>query len=87
MPKSGILPPIARQDFPNWQKVSIQNVVGKVENNISEKEISLNDVHLERDAKLMLESNTLNLFVNKTLFSEYKFVYNPDTQIVHALKK
>jgi len=82
-----ILPPIAKQNFPNWQKVSIQNVINKVENNLSEKEISLDDIYLERDAKLMLGSDTLNLFVNKTSSSGHKFVYNPDTQTVHILKE
>ena len=79
-----ILPPIARQNYPNWQKVSIENVIKKVESNLNQPEVSLSDIHLERDAKLMLGSNTLNLFLDNNLSFQYRFSYNPDTQVVNA---
>jgi hypothetical protein len=82
-----ILPPIARQNYPNWQKVSIQNVVNRVENKVEEKEIDLSDIHLERDTKLMLGSRTLSLFVKKELSSKHNFVYNPDTFTIHVSDK
>jgi hypothetical protein len=82
-----ILPPIPKQNYPNWQKVSIQNVVDRVENNILSEDIDVSDIHLERDTKLMLGSNTLNLFVNKELSLEYNFVYNPDTQTIKINKQ
>ncbi|MBT7706859.1 hypothetical protein HN747_05440, partial [archaeon] len=36
-----ILPLVARQNFPNWQKVSIFNVVDKVEKNIDKEQVDL----------------------------------------------
>lgn len=47
-----ILPKIARQDFPNLQKESINKVL---ESGV--------DGNLERDAKLMIESDTSDLFI------------------------
>lgn len=82
-----ILPLVARQNFPNWQKVSILNVVNKVEGNLNAEEIDLSEIHLERDAKLMLESNTLGLFVDPVISSNHQFVYNSNTQTVHIYKK
>jgi len=55
-----LLPPIAHQEFTNWQKDSIDNALesiaaGKLPD--GEK--------LERDAKLMIETNTFDLFLPK----------------------
>ena len=80
-----LLPQVAHQNYPNWQKVSIQNVVNRVENNVLSKVIDISDIHLERDAKLMLGSNTLNLFVDPILSSKHKFVYNSDTQTIKPI--
>jgi len=77
-----LLPPLARQTFPNWQKVSIQNVIDRLESNISNKNIDISDIYLERDAKLMLGSNTLNLFVSPQTASQYQFKYNSNQQTI-----
>lgn len=77
-----LLPKIAHQNYPNWQKTSIQNVVRKVEENIDTQEINLNDIYLERDAKLMLGSNTLSLFVDPTISQNHQFVYSPSAQSI-----
>lgn len=74
-----VFPLVARQNFPNWQKVSIENVTSLVEKSLSElpqiKEISLDGINLERDAKLMLQEGVLDLFMGH--FSNYyRFVYN-----------
>lgn len=75
-----ILPKIARQNYPNWQKVSMENVVKKVEGELSDLPqsavINLNKVTLERDARLMLTNDVLDLFVNKNFSVRYKFMYN-----------
>ena len=86
-----ILPLVARQNFPNWQKVSIQNVTTKVEQNLQfdreTQKIDLQDIHLERDARLMLGSNTLNLFLSPQTASQYQFKYNSAQQTIFVSKK
>lgn len=54
-----ILPKIAWQEFPNWQKVSMYNVLDRVENGSND----FSDVVLERDAQLMIGSGTTDLFL------------------------
>lgn len=56
-----ILPKIAWQEFPNWQKVSIEKVLDRVESGNN----NFSDINLERDAKLMIESGTTDLFMNE----------------------
>lgn len=54
-----ILPMIAWQEFPNWQLDSINKVLDKAEQN----DFNFENMTLERDAKLMIESNTVDLFL------------------------
>lgn len=56
-----ILPKIAWQEFPNWQKVSIDQVLDRVE--VGNNDFS--DLILERDAKLMIGSGTTDLFLKE----------------------
>jgi hypothetical protein len=56
-----ILPKIAWKEFPSWQKVSIEKVVKKV----SSGNYDFSDIKLERDAKLMIETNTTDLFIGR----------------------
>ena len=86
-----ILPILARKDFPNWQKVSVENVVRKVESGLENRPksalISLSDINLERDAVLMLSSGDLDLFVDKKLSRDYNFKYNAEDKSVMAVLK
>lgn len=86
-----VLPRVAWQTFPNWQKVSMDNVLSKVENGISESPekatISLNGIYLERDAELMLQSGTMDLFINKNVLDGYNFNYDRGLNTVTAIKK
>jgi len=56
-----ILPKIAWQEFPNWQKVSINHVLDRVESGSND----FSGLKLERDAKLMIGSGTIDLFMNE----------------------
>ncbi len=73
-----ILPPIAHRDFTNWQKYSLDQVVSsvasKLENEPSAKEIFIDKSKLERDALLMLESGTTDLFLPVSLADKYRAV-------------
>ncbi len=55
-----LLPPIAHQEFTNWQKDSIDNAL----ESIAAGKLPDGD-KLERDAKLMMETNTFDLFLPK----------------------
>ncbi len=55
-----LLPPIAHQEFINWQKDSIQSAL----ESITAGKLPDND-KLERDAKLMIETDTFDLFLPK----------------------
>jgi hypothetical protein len=56
-----VLPKIARQEFPNWQKESMKQVLDRVESGSRD----FSDLNLERDAKLMIGSGTTDLFVKE----------------------
>jgi hypothetical protein len=56
-----IFPKIAWQEFPNWQKVSIDQVLDRAE--VGNNDFS--DLILERDAKLMIGSGTTDLFLEQ----------------------
>jgi hypothetical protein len=56
-----ILPKVAWQVFPNWQKESINRVLERVESGSS----NFSDLNLERDAKLMIQSGTTDLFLKQ----------------------
>lgn len=75
-----VFPILARQSYPNWQKISMENVVFRVradlENGRETGSISLGGINLERDAKLMLQSGTLDLFLPEEVASKYVFSYS-----------
>lgn len=54
-----VLPKIAWQEFPNWQKESIYKVLDRAETG----NYDFSDMVLERDAKLMIGSGTTDLFL------------------------
>lgn len=55
-----LLPPFARQEFTNWQKDSIDRTLGSIAAGVPP------DIEkLERDAKLMMETDTFDLFLAK----------------------
>jgi hypothetical protein len=54
-----VLPRIAWQEFPNWQKESINHVLDRVESGSND----FSDLNLERDAKSMIGSGTTDLFL------------------------
>ncbi len=56
-----ILPRIAWQNFPNWQKVSMYSVMDRVESGSND----FSDLNLERDAKSMIGSGTTDLFIEQ----------------------
>lgn len=73
-----VFPVIARQTYPNWQKVSMENVLSRVtdtlKSNPEAEEISLKDINLERDAKLMVQSGNVDLFLPEEVSSKYIFI-------------
>lgn len=85
-----MLPPIAKQDYPNWQKVSILNQVAYVENELQKnpeiKEIKTTN-KMERDARLMLGSNVIDLFLSDSISSKYLFEYNQDLNELKVVKR
>lgn len=56
-----ILPKVAWQNFPNWQKVSIDHVLDRLESGSND----FSDIYLERDAKLMIGSGTTDIFLKQ----------------------
>lgn len=54
-----VLPKIAWQEFPNWQKESINKVLDRIQNGSND----FSDLKLERDARLMIDSGTTDLFM------------------------
>lgn len=87
----GVFPVVARQNYPNWQKVSMENVLSRVEaaltDNPKAKEIVLKDIYLERDARLMLRSGTLDLFLPENISSKYTFVFSEGDNLIKVISK
>lgn len=85
-----ILPQIARQTYPDWNKISIENVVNKVEESLVEKpdkkEVDIKSINLERDAKIMLQTNTLDLFISKELADLYNFTFEEQKFVINVQK-
>jgi hypothetical protein len=73
-----LLPPIAHQDFTNWQKHSIEQIISLVRNKLETDpdvtQIAIDNAKLERDARLMLESDTVDLFLPISLAKKYHTV-------------
>lgn len=86
-----VLPKIAWQEFPNWQKVSVENVTGLVEESLKDKrglqEIKIDQVYLERDARTMLEYNVLDLFLPESITSRYSFSYDSQSKTIKAVTR
>lgn len=86
-----VLPLIAKQHFPNWQKVSLENVTSYVKESLKQNpesiEINVSHIHLERDARAMLEYSVIDLFLPKSLSEQYLFSYNPRSETITATKK
>jgi len=82
-----IFPPIAWDTFPNWEKESLQQVIGHIETalltNPHQDTISLEGIEVKRDARLMLLSNTTHLFVAEPL-QQFIFDYSPETNMVQV---
>lgn len=85
-----LLPTIPKQKYPNWQRISMKNVLSRIEQEVSNepnvKLINLSDINLERDAKLMLTEGTLKLFLKKEVTQNYDFEYKRDGNILIVLK-
>lgn len=56
-----VLPRVAWQKFPNWQKESINHVLDRIESGSND----FSDLNLERDAKSMIGSGTTDLFLEQ----------------------
>lgn len=82
-----LLPKIAWQTFPNWQKESLKNVLNRINERQSEIEVYVGDLAIERDARLMLESGTTDLFLEKELEERNNFVYKPDSAKIYRVSK
>lgn len=63
-----ILPKIAWQKFPNWQKESMNKVLDRLESGSSD----FTDITIERDARLMIVSKTTDLFLEKRMQQRQK---------------
>lgn len=85
----GLLPPIARHDYPNWQKDSVDRALGLVESTLTKtpnaKEINFGQITLERDAQQMLEQNAVSLFLPKPIAQKYRFSFDKETNILRVV--
>ena len=86
-----VFPLIAWQKFPNWQKISMENVLNKIEMSLDSDsdvvEINLDSVHLERDANLMLQTSTAKLFLGESVSKYCSLSYNQGDNSVIAKKQ
>lgn len=85
-----VLPMIAWQSYPNWQKESVVNQVKLVSMEINKnpevKIIEMGD-DKERDAELMLGSNVIDLFMPSDISNKYLFEYNQDQNELKVVKR
>ncbi len=80
-----VFPQIARQSFPNWEKISLEKVTSTVESAINDPEVNqvnLVGINILRDARLMLSFGTLDLFLDEKYSDKYYFIYNPDEKLI-----
>src|SRR3989344_5055309 len=86
-----LFPPVAFRSYPNWQLVSINNALTVIASNLASRpgsvNINLESLPLERDARLMLGSQVVDLFLPPALSADYVFNYNRDTHVLSAVKK
>lgn len=80
-----ILPKIAWQEFPNWQKISVENLMDRIGGGVAagESDIYIGDLNLERDAKLILQYNLLDEFVDENS-GKFQYEYDPQGQVVRV---
>lgn len=78
-------PLLPKQLYPNWQKYSIEGVLARIISSVpGNSEISLSDLNLERDARLMLGSGVIGDFLPQDLSSRYNFIYYADRNTVQV---
>lgn len=86
-----VLPLVAWQNFPNWQKVSLENVTSFVKDSLEDKpekkEINIAHIYLERDAREMLKNSVIDLFLPSALGDQYSFSYDSSSKTITAIKK
>jgi len=84
-------PIIARQDYPNWELVSINNLLFTIREELQSKPqvatIETKKLNLYRDARSVLEYNNLPIFIGPPLNQEYTFSYNSQTSTLSCVKK
>lgn len=85
-----ILPKIAWIDFPNWQKVAIDQMLDRVKSSLASRPqkvlIDLTTFDHERDVHLLLGSQVIDLFLPPVIASNYRFSYNLDTHVLTGQK-
>jgi hypothetical protein len=79
-----VFPKIAWHTFPNWQKVSIENMVHRIEMGVAlgESEIYVGDINLERDAKLVIQNNVVDLFLSENNLQGKQLNYNSEKNYI-----
>src|SRR3990172_7136407 len=86
-----IFPPLARTRYPNWQLVSINQVIDNIRFNLksasASASIAFSDMRLERDANLMLGSQVVDLFLPVDISQKYDFSYNQDSHVLTVVRK
>jgi len=84
-------PIIARQDYPNWELVSINNLLFTIREELQSKPqvatVETKKLNLYRDARSVLEYNNLPIFIGPPLNQEYTFSYNSQTSTLSCVKK
>ncbi len=85
-----LLPIVARKTYPNWQLASIRQVLTQVQsslkNNPETEEIDFATLKLERDARLLLDSNVIDLFLPATISAHYRFDYDQSQGVLKVVK-
>jgi len=86
-----VFPLLAKQDYPNWQKVSLENVTMQVEETLKGNPdidwVDLSSIYLERDAREMLRYNVVDLFIAKEFSNKYTFKSELKNKIIRVEKK
>ena len=80
-------PPIAKQEYPNWQKYSINEVVTKIVPSLDKGTVGLDGVNIERDALIMLDSGTTDLFLPFEHQGKYLIEYEKNSEQVKITKR
>jgi len=79
-------PVVARQDYPNWDLVSINNLLSTVkqelQSNPESVSIKMQGLNLYRDARSILDYNVLPLFLGRPHNQLYNFSYDSSKMIL-----